>query len=74
MICATCSRRADVAGVPRAEFDPKTLSGRTPFGGTPSTMMSPSPTAGSRTEITLGAPSPATTKPVHSDSTEVLVA
>jgi hypothetical protein len=38
-------------------IDLKTLSGRTPTGSTPSTMMSPRPCRGSRTEITLGAPS-----------------
>ena len=55
MTCATCSCHSRVGPVLPA-IDLKTLSGRTPTGGTPSTMMSPSPSHGSSTEITLGAP------------------
>jgi hypothetical protein len=72
MTCATRSCPADVAATAFAvQLDPKTLSGRTPSGGTPSTMMSPSPVAGSRTEITLGAPSPVGTSQPHLHCVEV---
>jgi hypothetical protein len=56
MTCATCSRHSRV-GPAQPAIDLKTLSGRTPTGGTPSTMTSPRPFNGSSTEITLGAPS-----------------
>ena len=56
MTCATSSYHSRV-GPALPAIDLKTLSGRTPTGGTPSTMMSPRPLYGSSTEITLGAPS-----------------